>query len=779
MAHLAIAALVLALAPAAEPEPPRPEPPRGDPDPDAADASPSPTDPGDPASPSPDAAGQDSGVDGSEGDSEGETYGDGDEVAGPASRTVTVDSRTPPRREADRAGSVVERRALEERLPRSAPDALRYEPGVYIQQTAHGQASPFVRGLTGQQTLMMFDGVRLNNSTFRQGPNQYFFTIDSRTVQRLEVIRGSASTRYGSDAMGGVLLADPIEPELGDAGLRRPSFGARGIMRTATADGELGGRAQFDLGWRGKVGFFGGVGYRDVGQLKAGGPIIAPATGEQERSPPGFEEDGKTQRGTGFRELTADSRLVYEHAGRHRFTAGYYDYRQLDSPRTDQCPPAESDGCLVYDEQFRTLVYLGYDLKRGSAAAERVKMRLSYQRQHERRTQDRGPASPTELTGRDDVHTVGLRLRTETQRFDVHDAVALQARYGVDGYLDLLESRAWIGFGTPESTLQRSRGQYVDGSRYLTSGAWAEGELRAWDVLRIRGGGRVALVDAMAPADPDSGTDAVDRTWGAVVGNAGISWQTVPWLKLVLNFDQGFRAPNLDDLTSRQVTGPGFQRENANLDPERSLGLEGGFQIRHPWIELDVYGFQTHIRDLIVRQSFDAVDCPPGDDACGATRTRFQLVNSPDPAIIRGVDGGFKLFLPLDLFLRTTVSYAWGEAGNPEPPPARQPISRIPPVNGTVETGWRSWAHGFYVVGAMRWAGLQDRLSIADQSDARIPAGGTPGYVVFDARAGYRWDPYVLVGLVFENIGDVAYRAHGSAVNGAGRGLLVNLELGF
>src|SRR5690606_11798001 len=55
---------------------------------------------------------------------------------------------------AERAASVVTRRDLEERLPRSAPDALRFEPGVYVQQTAHGQGSPYVRGLTGQQTVM-------------------------------------------------------------------------------------------------------------------------------------------------------------------------------------------------------------------------------------------------------------------------------------------------------------------------------------------------------------------------------------------------------------------------------------------------------------------------------------------------------------------------------------------------------------------------------------------------------------------------------------------------
>ncbi|MGB1015709.1 MAG: TonB-dependent receptor plug domain-containing protein, partial [Nannocystaceae bacterium] len=144
-----------------------------------------------------------------------------------------------------RAASVVTRRDLDERLPRSAPDALRYEPGVYVQQTAHAQGSPYVRGLTGQQTLMMFDGVRLNNSTFRQGPNQYFFTIDSRTLRRLEVIRGSASTEFGSDAIGGALLATPLDPTL------KPTKGwhvaPRASLQTATADGAIGGRGQVDV----------------------------------------------------------------------------------------------------------------------------------------------------------------------------------------------------------------------------------------------------------------------------------------------------------------------------------------------------------------------------------------------------------------------------------------------------------------------------------------------------------------------------------------------------
>ena len=163
-----------------------------------------------------------------------------------------------------RARSVVTREQLEERVARSTPDALRFEPGVSVQQTAHGQASPYVRGMTGQQVLHEFDGVRMNNGVFRQGPNQYFFTVDSYTLDRIEVVRGSASTRYGSDALGGAILAHPREPGWAEPGedlaVHPGLFG-----RFASADLERGGRAELELGMRDSA-LLGGVGYRVLGR---------------------------------------------------------------------------------------------------------------------------------------------------------------------------------------------------------------------------------------------------------------------------------------------------------------------------------------------------------------------------------------------------------------------------------------------------------------------------------------------------------------------------------
>ena len=99
--------------------------------------------------------------------------------------------------------TIIDRRQLRERAPVDMFQAIEQEVGVLVQRTQRGAAAPFIRGLTGQQVLILVDGIRLNNATFRQGPNQYFNTIDPGMVERIEVLRGPQSVLYGADAIGG------------------------------------------------------------------------------------------------------------------------------------------------------------------------------------------------------------------------------------------------------------------------------------------------------------------------------------------------------------------------------------------------------------------------------------------------------------------------------------------------------------------------------------------------------------------------------------------------
>ena len=123
------------------------------------------------------------------------------EVVVTANRYNTLSLNTP------EAVRVLNIKPVEEYQIRTSPEALSITPGIFVQKTNHGGGSPFIRGLTGNQTLLLFDGIRLSNSTMRYGPNQYFNTVDVFSLDRIEVLRGSGSVQYGSDALGGTIQA--------------------------------------------------------------------------------------------------------------------------------------------------------------------------------------------------------------------------------------------------------------------------------------------------------------------------------------------------------------------------------------------------------------------------------------------------------------------------------------------------------------------------------------------------------------------------------------------
>ncbi len=685
--------------------------------------------------------------------------------------TIVVDD-TPPSPAPGRAATTVSRADLDERLPRSAPDALRWEAGVYVQQTAAAQGSAFVRGRTGQQTVLLFDGVRLNNSTWRQGPNQYFFTIDTRTLAAIDVVRGGASTRWGSDAIGGVLDAVPRDP---DPGQRR--LAPRLELRWGSADHELGGRAELAARpWSGGALLVGG-GYRDVSLLESGG--VVRGTDGTPALVPTHGDDGRTQLGTGFREATWDARLV-QRWDDVRLTAAYYDYRQLDAPRTDQCPPAFAplDECLRFDEQFHTLGYAAVDARLG-AWAERARVVVSAQEQHERRIRDRPRANALD-GGRDQTRTLGVAASAVTAATAV-GPLALHAEYGADLYSDWIDSVAWLELTDIDFVRYDSRGQYVAGSRYSSGGGFALAEAR-WRTVTARAGGRAGAALADAPADVASATTAIDRRWLASAGFAGLSWRPAAAIELLATIDHSFRAPNLDDLTGRQATGPGFQFENPALAPERANTAEAGVRITSDAVAAEAWAYVSRVDGAIARSLRDIADCPPTARDCQGAWFRYQLVNLDGAATVRGVEAAVEVTANA-LALRATLSHARGDGANPEQRPAdptlpyveRVPLSRVPPLNGSAEARWR--AERAYAAFGVRWATAQERLAPSDRGDPRIPPGGTPGYAVVDVRGGVRVTTSVRVAAVFENLLDAAYRYHGSSIDGPGRSLLVFLEL--
>ena len=89
--------------------------------------------------------------------------------------------------------------------PSSGAEMLELSPGVRIQKSQGGGGSPIIRGFEANRVLIVVDGVRMNNAIYRSGHLQNSITIDPSNIERVEVIFGSSSVGYGSDAMGGVI----------------------------------------------------------------------------------------------------------------------------------------------------------------------------------------------------------------------------------------------------------------------------------------------------------------------------------------------------------------------------------------------------------------------------------------------------------------------------------------------------------------------------------------------------------------------------------------------
>jgi outer membrane receptor protein involved in Fe transport len=149
-----------------------------------------------------------------------------------------------------------DRRTLEEATPRTLPELLREESSIMVQKTALGQGSPFIRGFTGFRTMLLVDGFRLNNATFRDGPNQYWNTVDAWSLENLELVKGPTSAQYGSDAVGGTVHARTVRPRFDGEG--KPVAFLTAAYRHATAEASHAGRGETGAGLGANTAFVAG-----------------------------------------------------------------------------------------------------------------------------------------------------------------------------------------------------------------------------------------------------------------------------------------------------------------------------------------------------------------------------------------------------------------------------------------------------------------------------------------------------------------------------------------
>lgn len=123
--------------------------------------------------------------------------------------TVVTATRTPQKELTANADiTVITRADIEKHHYNDVSDAIRHVPGVNIENYSASGENYSSNGIYingSSNVVFLIDGIRenTNGSTFNKAPIGEFVNMDS--IERIEVLKGSASTLYGSDAQGGVI----------------------------------------------------------------------------------------------------------------------------------------------------------------------------------------------------------------------------------------------------------------------------------------------------------------------------------------------------------------------------------------------------------------------------------------------------------------------------------------------------------------------------------------------------------------------------------------------
>ncbi|MBL9198890.1 MAG: TonB-dependent receptor, partial [Opitutaceae bacterium] len=635
--------------------------------------------------------------------------------------------------------TVLDARALDAASSRSLPIALETVPGVMVQKTSAAQGAPYIRGFTGFRTLLLVDGIRLNHAAFREGPNQYWGTVDPLALARLELVRGPASVTYGSDAIGGTVNAVTTAPDLAAAS----GTEWRASHRFASADRSHTTRLEARGVTRDRAGAHVGYSHRRLEDLRAGR-----ATGSQPR--------------TGFEETALDGSAVWQVGSGTRLVALAQDFRQNDAWRTHSTiygsrwrgtsPGSDLERSL---DQERRLFALQLHSDRPAPGIDRLTASVSHQRQGEEQFRLRNDGR-REFTGFD-LATPGAFVR-------LHGTAPL-GRWigGAEFYRDRVDSHS-RRFRADGSLQQIDiQGPVADDARYDLGGVFFETRPPRLGPVEFTAGARLnhATAEARRVRDPLTGAATrIDGRWRSVVGSlrALAPLDAAHRQNVFAGISQAFRAPNLSDLTRFDIAEGGqIETPAPGLEPERFVTTEAGWRAQGPRGSASIAAFHTAIRNQIIRT-------PTGARVDGLAEVTKR---NSGAGRVQGVEAA--AFARVRTAWAIAASIAWMHGDLDHYPSAaatllqRAPLSRVMPLTAHGSVRWAPAAGAGWVELAASAASRQKRLAPADRVDTeRIPAGGTPGYAVAHLRAGWRATPWLTLQAAIENLGDTDYRIHGS-----------------
>ncbi len=612
---------------------------------------------------------------------------------------------------------------LENYQPRTAPEALTGVNGVFVQKTNHGGGSPFLRGLTGNQTLILVDGIRLNNSTFRYGPNQYLNTIDPYTIGKIEVAKGTGSVQYGTDALGGVIQVFTKEPQYVQEG---SGWSGRAVSKYMSGDMEKTVRGEAGYATK-NTGVQIGATYRNFGDLIGGD-----TTGRQSPS--------------GYKVFSFDAKAKFRIQDNYELTFAHQFLRQQHVPVYHRIV-LENFAVNEFDPQQRMLSYARLEKETKNNLFKKLELIASWQHTTEGRN-SRKNGSTVLRKELDEINTLGFSSNVSSQF-----SKAWSSNSGIEMYTDKVNSMR-EDISLQNNTSRALRGLYPDASRYTNLSVYS---LHHFNFSRwaVEGGVRYNIFSVRIN---DTTLGDVQIRPSAFVYNAALMYNITTRQRVYITVSSGYRAPNIDDMGTLGIVDFRYEVPTASLKPEKSLNTEIGYKFKAGKWSGTAAVYYMHLSDLIARIKTE-----------GQIISGYQVYakENIETAYIKGVETELNYDLLQGLTFTGNLAYSYGRNAT-----RQEPLRRIPPLNGRVLSSYRK--QNWFASAELLYASAQNRLAQGDKEDNRIPQGGTPGWNILNLYTGYQWKA-LRFNTGLQNMFNKDYRTHGSGINGAGRSVWLSV----
>ncbi len=695
-------------------------------------------------------------------------------------------------REVPKKVTQINKSTIELTNPMTSADLLERGGNVFIQKSQLGGGSPMIRGLSTNRLVLSVDGVRLNNAIYRGGNIHNVISISPMNIENTEIIMGSASVLYGSDAIGGVMNFYTKNPVLSKEESQRLDINIH--SRYSSAASEKMYHFDINFGLK-KIAFFSSISKSDYGNLLMGsnGPseylrpnyVIQNSNGEDiiiENSNP------KLQRNTSYDQLNFLQKVLYRPNKNFQYDLGIHFSKTGDIPRYDRLIMQDQNLDLVYGNWFygpQEWLLINNQIAINSKSNNVFdKLKITFAKQKFSESRNSRKLSASNLNSREEkLNILSLNIDMIKKLNSNSDLT-----YGLEYINNEVES---LGSSTNifDLSVNSISSRYPNNSSLQSFGTYMNYKSKIVDDVFFQSGVRYSLTKLKADLSQnntfyDFPYGNINLENGAFVGGIGLSWVRNIYNNWKFNINTAFRSPNIDDVAKVFDSEPGnVVVPNPGLKPERSFGIEfGGYFRTKNNIELDFSTYITYLYDALIRDDF-TLENGISEIIYDGELSQIQALQNGSKSLIYGFEFGANMVINKNLSLKSQLNLIAGHELNELP--FALPVRHIPPNFGNLHLIFEKGKLSFDAFVNFNSEISYNNLAESERAKPYLYAldkdGNpySPSWTTYNFRSKYLLSEKLNLTLSFENILDKLYRPYSSGISAPGLNFIFSLNYAY